>query len=175
MEQRSRSDKRRFNIHDLAADIWDAAGLDDTTPLIEWLAKQAEADQFVLIPDDLPAVVKDSPLFGQNTVYFGKTGKTQVECASQGQAELIARLANLGIKGKARLTADPDKSAHLLHHINARIDRADSRFKELAASRTGDERIQTQLAELLLSWFVLGREPVERTPTKPRRSRADHG
>lgn len=175
MEQRSRSGRPRFNVHDLAADIWDAAGLDDTTPLTEWLAEQPESDQFVLIPDDSPAVVKDSPLFGQNAVYFGKAGKTQLECASRAQAELVARLANLGIKGKARTAVNPEKSQDLLQRLNSRIDTARSRFKELAASRTGDQRIQAQMEELLMSWFVLGHEQAEQPRTKPHRSRSERG
>jgi hypothetical protein len=36
---------------------------------------------------------------------------------------------------------------------------ARARFRELAESRTGDERIREQLMEVLERWFVLGREP----------------
>ncbi len=45
----------------------------------------------------------------------------------------------------------------LLDRVDRRIERAKARFKELAESRTGDERIQDQLTELLVRWFVRGR------------------
>jgi hypothetical protein len=46
----------------------------------------------------------------------------------------------------------------LLDRINLRMEKAAVRFKELAESRTGDERIRQQLMEVLERWFVLGRE-----------------
>jgi N-6 DNA Methylase len=174
MEQRSKSDTRRFNISDLAADIWDAAGLEDTTPLADWITEQPESDLLVLIPDDLPAIVKDSPLFGQNSVYFGKTGKTQIECASRGQAELVARLANLGIKGQTKTPAESDQCLNLLTRVNTRIEKAQRRFKDLAESRTSDERIQSQLEELLLAWFIIGRESHPAPRGKGRRPHAGY-
>ena len=37
MEQRSKAAAKRFRVDDLAADIWDAAELDDATPLGDWV------------------------------------------------------------------------------------------------------------------------------------------
>ena len=37
----------------------------------------------------------DSPLFGDNAVYFGKARKSHVLCQSRGQAELVIRMAYL--------------------------------------------------------------------------------
>ena len=37
------------------------------------------------------------------------------------------------------------------------MEAAMARFKELAESRTGDERVQDQLVEVLARWFVVGR------------------
>ena len=37
MQQRAKSNNQRFSVHDLAADIWDAAELEDATPLAEWV------------------------------------------------------------------------------------------------------------------------------------------
>jgi len=73
MEQRTKSDARRFNVHDLAADIWDAAELEDTLSLAEWLAKQTESDSLAVILEDHPAHLSNDPdvfagyrLFRQN-------------------------------------------------------------------------------------------------------------
>jgi hypothetical protein len=161
MEQRGKSDSKRFSVHDLAADIWDAAELEDATPLAEWVGQRPESDSAVIIPEERPAALVDNPLFGDNTVYFGKARKVHMECSSRGQAELVARLASLGVSGEVKVPARLDSCLKLLARTNERLDKAAARFSDLAASRTGDERIQGQLRELLDRWFVLGREPTK--------------
>ena len=145
MEQRSKSDNKRFNVQDLAAYIWDAAGLEDAAPLTEWIVQESESDAAVIIPEDRPAVLVDNPLFGDNAVYFGKARKTHMACQSRGQAELIVRLANLGISGEVKMPAELAACMKLLDRINVRMEKAAVRFKELTESRTGDERVHQQL------------------------------
>jgi len=158
MQQRAKSESRRFNVHDLAADIWDAAEVDDATPLIEWMGQQPESNSLAIIPQEQPAVVSDDVMFSPNTVYFGKRRKSHIDCQSRGQAELVVRLANLGIAGEVRLPADFGPCIKVMERVNRRVESAARRFKELAESRTGDERVQQQLVEVLERWFVLGPE-----------------
>ncbi len=168
MQQRAKSNNGRFSVHDLAADIWDAAELEDATPLAELVSQRPESDSLVIIPEERPAVLSPSPMFDPDTVYFGKRRNAHVDCRSRGQAELVARLANLGIIGEVKLPADLDACFKLLDSINTRIESARGRLKELAESRTGDERVRQQLMEVLERWFVLGREetnPGESFPT----------
>ena len=168
MQQRAKSNNGRFSVHDLAADIWDAAELEDATPLAEWVSRHSKSDSLVVIPEERPAVLSPSPMFDPDTVYFGKQREAHVDCVSRGQAELVARLANLGIIGKVKLPADLDACFRLLDRVDTRLDAAHSRLEELAESRTGDERVQQQLMEVSERWFVLGREetnPSESFPT----------
>ncbi|MBM4029405.1 MAG: hypothetical protein FJ280_29015 [Planctomycetes bacterium] len=158
MQQRAKSNSRRFSVPDLAADIWDAAGLEDATPLGEWVGQYRDSNVLVDIPEERPAVLSPSPMFDPDTVYFGKSPKTHVDCPSHAQAELIVRLANLGVSGKVKLPADTAPCFKLLDRVNVRMEKALARFRELAESRTGDERVRQQLAEVLLRWFVQGRE-----------------
>jgi hypothetical protein len=158
MQQRAKSNNCRFSIHDLAADIWDAAELQDATPLAEWVGQSLESDAAVIIPEDRPAVLSPSPMFDPNTVYFGKRRSAHVDCRSRGQAELVQWLASLGISGEVKLPAELDPCFRLLDRVNVRLDKARDRFRELAESRTGDERIRQQLMEVLERWFVIGRE-----------------
>jgi methylase of polypeptide subunit release factors len=158
MEQRAKSDNKRFGVHDLAADIWDAAELEDVAPLAEWLAQQPDSDSSVNIPDERPATLSDDTMYSANVVYFGRGRKSHVECQSRGQAELVERLANLGISGNAKMPATLEACIKMLDRVNARIEKARARFQELAESRTGDERLRQQLVEALEQWFVLGRE-----------------
>ncbi len=157
MEQRSKADSKRFRVDDLAADIWDAAELEDATPLAEWLAEQPESDSLVILLDERPAVLSNDMMFLPNTVYFGKGRKGHVDCQSRGQAELVVRLANLGVQGQVKLPADLGPCLKVLDRVDRRIESARARFKELAESRTGDERVQNQLMDVLQHWFVVGR------------------
>ncbi|HNS18901.1 MAG TPA: N-6 DNA methylase [Sedimentisphaerales bacterium] len=158
MQQRAKSNNQRFSVHDLAADIWDAGELEDATPLAEWVGQWSESAMLVDIPEERPAILSPSPMFDPNTVYFGKTRRTHVDCPSRGQAELVVRLANFGVSGKVKLPGDLDPCLKLLDRMEVRIDKAMARFAELAESRTGDERVRQQVLEALERWFVLGRE-----------------
>jgi hypothetical protein len=165
MQQRAKSNSQRFSVHDLAADIWDAAGLEDAAPLGEWVGQYRESSIMVDIPEDRPAVLSPSPMFDPDTVYFGKSRKSPVDCPSHAQAELIVRLANLGVSGKVKLPTDTGPCFKLLDRVNVRLEKALARFRELAESRTSDERVREQLAEVLQRWFVLGREASQPTTT----------
>jgi len=170
MEQRARSNNRRFSIHDLAADIWDAAELEDATPLAEWIGRRPESTAAVIIPEDRPATLSPSPMFDPDTVYFGKDRSVHLDCQSRGQAELVVRLANLGISGAVKLPSDLHACFKLLERVNSRVEKAAARFRELAESRTNDERVQTQLTDVLKRWFILGREataPATEPPPEP--------
>jgi hypothetical protein len=158
MEQRSNADNKRFSLHDLAADIWDAAELEDVVPLAEWMGQQPDSDSSVNIPDERPAALSDDTMYSANVVYFGRGRKSHVECQSHGQAELVERLANLGISGNAKMPATLEACIKMLDRLNVRLEKARARFQELAESRTGDERVRQQLVEALERWFVLGRE-----------------
>ena len=164
MEQRAKSDNRRFNIHDLAADIWDAAELEDLTPLAEWIEGRPEANSIVVIPEERPAIPSTNPLFAPNRVYFGRASKTEMDYRSREQAEMVVRLANLGISGKVKLPGNPKDCINLLGLVNERLKQARGRFEELAKSRTGDERLREQLSDLLMRRFVNGREIAKLPP-----------
>jgi hypothetical protein len=158
MQQRVASNNKRFNVNDLAADIWDAAALEDAKPLAEWLAQLPESNSFVDIPDEPPAALSKDKMFSPNTVLFGKKRKTYVDCQSRGQAELVCRLANLGVSGQVKIPADLAPCLKLLDRVNRRIDLAMERLRELVESRTSDDRIRQQLLDVLQRWFILGRE-----------------
>jgi hypothetical protein len=63
---------------------------------------------------------------------------------------------------KVALPAATEPAVKLLARLNERLTAAQKRFRELAESRTGDDRAREQLMEVLLRWFVLGRENKKR-------------
>jgi hypothetical protein len=164
MEQRSRTGGRRFTVEELAADAWDAAELPDLTPLPEWIGKRPECSSAVNIPEERPAEMSPSPMFDPNTVYFGRRRAAHMDCASNGQAKLIVRLANVGVSGWVNVPAADAPCLALLRDVDARLGAARKRFDELAESRTGDPRLQAQIADQLVRWFIQGREVGSTTP-----------
>lgn len=158
MQQRAKSNSGRFSIQDLAADVWDAVELEDATPLAEWIRQCPGLNSPVYIAEERPAIPSINPLFFPNRVYFGKARKTHMDYRSREQAKLVVRLANLGISGNVKLPEQPKECADLFKEVDKRINQAQSLFYELVTSRTSDNSTKEQLTELLLRWFVLGRE-----------------
>ncbi len=165
MEQRARSGGKRLNIHDLAADIWDAVELSDSLSVRQWLTESPRADAWVDVPEDRPVVLLDNPLFPDHTVYFGRSRKEQVHCGSRSQAQLVLHLAELGVRGSLKIPGDAESANDLLVRVEARLAEARTAFSELVESRTGDSRIREQLLDVLQTWFVRGRD--EETPSHP--------
>ena len=70
MEQRAKSGSRRLSVNDPAADIWDAAELEDVTTLAEWIEQQPESDSSAIIPEERPVTITKDVMFSPNTVFF---------------------------------------------------------------------------------------------------------
>ena len=158
MEQRARSEGTRLNVHDLAADIWDAVELNDSLSVGQWLIEIPQADVWVDVPEERPAVLLDSPLFPDHTVYFGRSRKEQVHCGSRSQAQLVLHLAELGLSGRLKIPSGTEPPKDLLGRLKARLSKARTAFSELVESRTGDSSVREQLLDVLQLWFVRGRD-----------------
>lgn len=158
MQQRAKSNSRRFNVHDLAEDVWDAAEIEGAIPLHEWIGQRSGLDSNVVILEGRPAMLSSKPLLEPRRVYFDRAHSTFIDYLSREQAQLALRLAHLGISGKLKLPADPKACIDLLAQIDKRLEQALAIFEELAKSRTSDDRIREQIAGLLLWWFVHGHE-----------------
>src|SRR5208337_3925134 len=115
MEDRAKGGKREFTTEEQAADAWDAVDLTDLTPLSDWVRNHAEAPtREIVIPDERPADLAVSSMFDHEVVYFGKKRQEHVVCPTRGTAELLARIANLGVSGPQVLPIEDDVALHLL-------------------------------------------------------------
>lgn len=158
MEDRRGGGAGKFTITDHAADAWDALDLTDLTPLVEWVKANAKGEcQEVIIPAERPVSLDAGVMFDAQTVYFGKTRSQYVPSASRGQAELIARIADLGVTGSVCVPRSNEHTMKLLDALNHRHAAATKRLKELADSRSADSDTQEQVLKLLQRWYVLGR------------------
>ena len=158
VEQRAKTAARRFSAEDLATDLWDAAQIDDLNPVKEWLAKQPEFSAAVDIPDARPAWLSAAPkMFDNETVYFGKDRKSHMICRWREEAELVKLLADLGVSGLVQIPQSTAGCQRVFSAISERLAAARARFEELAATRTGMEKLREDIVDLLVRWFIHGR------------------
>jgi methylase of polypeptide subunit release factors len=158
MEDRRSGGSTKFVAADQAADAWDALDLTDLTPLAEWVAAHAIGDcEVVNIPSERPVHLAQDALFDTETVYFGKARRQHMVCQSRSEAELIARMAILGVSGEVCVPKTDRAAKKLLDTLNIRHEKAATRLRELAASRSADNDTQDQVFNLLEHWFVLGK------------------
>jgi hypothetical protein len=158
MEQRKKSVVRKFSAKELAEDLWDAAELEDLTPLKEWVAEQQDGPTISInIPESFPAQLSGhADMFDNETVYFGKDRKNHMLCKSRDEAELVKLLADSQVHGDVAIPSSASGAARLKEKIEQRINQARVRFAELAQSRTGLEEKQDEVIDVLLDWFVRG-------------------
>jgi len=158
MEDRAKGGQSKFAVADHAADAWDALDLTDLTPLAEWVKANAAGEcEEIEIPSERPVHLPESDLFDSLAVYFGGKRHHHVVCNSHGQAELLARMAELGVTGSVQIPTDEARAKDLLEKINKRHELAAQRLRELAASRSGNTEMQEEVFNLLERWFVVGK------------------
>jgi type I restriction-modification system DNA methylase subunit len=158
MEDRAKGGKREFTTEEQAADAWDAVDLTDLTPLSDWVRNQAAAPtREIVIPDERPVYLASGSIFDHEVVYFGKKRQEHVVCPSRGTAELLARMASLGVSGLQNLPVENAPALLLLVELNNRHETACARLRELVESRTSDPDAQDEVLKVLERWFVLGR------------------
>jgi hypothetical protein len=96
-------------------------------------------------------------MFDRDTVYFGKKRQLHTLCPSRATAELVFRMATLGVPGSHLLPVEHQEATELLERLNERQDLAEGKFAALVASRASDPETQEQMRSVLVRWFVLGR------------------
>lgn len=158
MEDRKKGTGSKFAIADHAADAWNSLTLADRTPLAEWLAARVTTEcEDITIPSERPVLLDGNSLTESATVYFGKKRRQHVVCESRGQAELVARLGELGITGSAFVPKDHRAALDLLAELNARHGSAAEQLRDIAGRRSGDAEVQEQIFKVLERWYVLGK------------------
>lgn len=161
MEDRREGSSTKFATADHAADAWDALDLTDLTPLAEWVKNSGTGpSSFVDIPGERPVHLAADAMFDMETVYFGKNQREHIVAPSRGTAELIARLAELGVTGEVSVPNGNAEAMKLLDKVNRRHAIAAKRLQELAYSRSGDTGIREQVFKLLERWYVVGKPTV---------------
>jgi hypothetical protein len=109
---------------------------------------------------DLPSMGEASPysdMLVAHAVEFTKGAKTRMALIStitQSQAQLIALLANTGIRGLVRVPHDEGECSRTLGEYREFIDRREARLRELVEERTADEDTQEKTLSALRALFT---------------------
>ena len=157
MEDRRTGGSPGFAVADHAADAWDALDLTDVIPLAEWVAAHATGDcEMVSIPSERPVHLARGGCSTTRPSTLARPGEYMI-CQSRGEAELVARMAELGVSGEVSVPKTDRAARKLLEMLNARHEQTVSRLHELATSRGADGEDPTRDSELLERWFVLGK------------------
>jgi DNA topoisomerase IA len=75
---------------------------------------------------------------------------------SRSHAEIVFRLAQLGLHGGIRLPESPSAARELKEHLESRLAAIEAKAGHLAQSRAGDERKAADVAGLLRHWMIHG-------------------
>jgi len=159
MEQRSKSKNTRVTVVELASDVWDAVHYKDAEPLSRWVALWPEPRVDLKIPvEGTPRLVSNNSMFDRETVFFGTDKKaSRVVCSSRPQAELVKRLAELGLRGESELPEQSERCESTLAELEAKLADARVEFETVASSRAIDEKIRAEIVNLLTQWFIHGK------------------
>lgn len=160
MENRAGGKQRKFTTEDLAGSIWDSLDPMEQGPrLMEWLRERKAALAVIRIPDGKARALGRGHMYSSSAVRFTEGQSVHLEeYAGTRQAALAAALADLGIRGDVEVPADEVTCRLWCKEIEARCAAASKRFNELAATRTGDHRMQEGVVALLMLWYVHGKD-----------------
>jgi hypothetical protein len=170
-EQRAKTEGREFRTDELAADLWDSLPDDDKQPLSQWVTGQAAGGPSVTIPDGDPNLPDATDFLDPNTVFFrqphaGKGAAHPLHLSSRAHAEIVYLLSVHSVHGTLALPATEKGAQALYRDLVKRLDTISATAKELAASRTADEKKADDISRILQFWMVHGK------PTKTPKQQA---
>ena len=88
---------------------------------------------------------------------MGKRRERHREYANRPVAEIAAEITNAGFSGALSLPADEAACRKTVHAYRARTAQLNARFEEMAASRTGPEKLQEGVVSTLTRWSIYGK------------------
>ena len=161
-EQRAGAEGREFRTDELVADLWDSLEPDEKQPLAEWFAEHASGGKAQTIPEGHSSLPDANDMLDANTVFFRESsgGKAVVKpllLPSRAHAEIIFKLAQLGLHGRVYLPDKESAAQALKLKLDVRLAALLDKANHLAASRTSDDRKISDVSGLLQHWMIHGK------------------
>jgi hypothetical protein len=161
-EQRAKTEGREFRTDELAADLWDSLPDEDKQPIAQWVADKASGGAPVTIPDGDPSLPDATDFLDPNTVFFrqpqaGRGAAHPLHLPTRAHAEIVFLLSVHSVRGSLPLPASENGAQALHRDLTKRLDTISATAKELAASRTSDEKKAHDISRILQFWMVHGK------------------
>jgi methylase of polypeptide subunit release factors len=159
MVQKSKSKARRYSVEEIANDAWEAVYYKDEPSIAEWIANWPGAKaRLVIPPEGEPRLLDSSSMFDREVVYFGKERNApRVACTSRAQAELVARMAELGMRGSIEVAEGEGECRQIVDELEARLKAAETEFETLASERVAEEKKRAEIVAILRRWRIRGK------------------
>jgi hypothetical protein len=111
----------------------------------------------VEIPEGEVRLPRPENMFEATTIYFGKNPAVSLVCDSRAEAELLAAIAQEGVRGPISVPTTEEGCRIVYQRLQDRLARGRARIEELARERAGSDRMREQIVEILYRWFIHGR------------------
>jgi N-6 DNA Methylase len=160
MEQRRHGSGRdRVSQLELALDAWGELDPEWRMPLAVWIAEHSRKSKTVELPDGEVRLPEAGNFFEATTLYFGKKPALSHVCASRAEAELLYKVANVGLRGSISIPENERGCEELSRLLSKRLSEGSAKLQKLAEERAGTDRLREQVIDQLNRWFIQGKLP----------------
>ncbi|HEX8069902.1 MAG TPA: N-6 DNA methylase [Pyrinomonadaceae bacterium] len=157
MEQRRGGGGGKVSSLQLALSAWDELEPDWQKPLAQWLEEQADGAKVVSLPDGDVRLPEAHNFLDAATIYFGKQPPVAHVCDSRSEAELLAAIAQAGLRGPVSIPRTEKECARLAQSLEARLTEGKGKLEEIAKQYAGAEKLREQVLTILTRWFLQGK------------------
>lgn len=145
--------------YDLASAAWEELENEWKRPIAQWIEEETSDLKTVELPDGEITLPAAGDFFDSTTLFFGKTPAIRVECGSRAECELLAMIAGLGIRGRITVSSKEQECRRLIKAVNSRLSKGRELFEETARQYAGNEKLRSQMTDLLWQWLIHGYHP----------------
>ena len=157
MEQRRQGGKSKVSPLNLAFSAWEELEPEWQMPLALWLEEQAGQAKIVELPDSEVRLPDATNFFEATTVCFGRKPVVSYVCGSRDEAELIAAVAQVGLRGPVSIPISEKECRQAHAALDKRLTEAKTKLEKLAQQYSGTDKLREQVADILNRWFIHGK------------------
>jgi methylase of polypeptide subunit release factors len=149
--------KNKVSPNSLAMGAWEEIEPHLKTPLREWLEKEVTDGKTIEIPEGVVRLPEVFNMFEATTLYFGDKKQIDLILDNRAEAELLEKVASVGLRGKITIPKTEKETQNLLSKLENYLSEAEDVFTDSAQQYASDEKLQGQIKNIMFNWFVHGK------------------
>ncbi len=149
--------KSRVSPNSLAMGAWEEIEPHLKTPLGEWLENEASDAKTIELPEGTVRLPEKFNMFESTTLYFGDKKQIDLVLGNRAEAELLEKIAVAGLRGKVTIPKTEKETEKLLAKLTLHFAEAEEVFTNSAEQYASDEKLQGQVKNIMMNWFVHGK------------------